>query len=480
MVEGEERRPQLLRDSVWLTAADLISISAGLVGQVILTHALLSEEYGLFVVLIDAFALMFMLIDAGLPTIITRDIPRARGQARDLVHRTLKIQAILAAIFLPIGLVSGFLIWPDIPALLLICCSLIPIFHIFTYAHRSALRALGEARQEAVVKVLERLVVTSGYAILLWNGVSNPTWYALSFLSGVIISLGYAVWQGERTTLRYTGEEGEDVLLDAKQLLLSALPFAVTLGILPLLGRMEKVMLASWDTYSSAALFHVAYLAYLAGLTVPQAMRAAFLPILGDSRKESQVTLNEVRKARKLVNLLIPIGMIGGAIVVYFLFPLAFPEQYNDGSMGRTAFELFLLMLAGWAATMLAVPTYVEVCAGKRPWLFTRMLGEAAVIAVIVAVFTIPAWGVMGAVVSSISAAIALLFSSIHHSNTGFDANQGYMLTSVLCFSAAVLIVWLGVNNAVSVPISIVIGIILCLAPWMLMKPEFKISPECE
>ena len=134
MAEGEERRPQLLRDSVWLTTADLISISAGLLGQVILTHALLSEEYGLFVVLIDAFALMFMLIDAGLPTIITRDIPRARGQARDLVHRTLKIQAFLAAIFLPIGLFSGFLIWPDIPALLLICCSLIPIFHIFTYA----------------------------------------------------------------------------------------------------------------------------------------------------------------------------------------------------------------------------------------------------------------------------------------------------------------------------------------------------------
>ena len=106
MAEAETRRPELVRDTFWLSAADLFSIAGGLLGQVILTHALLTEDYGLYVVLIDAFALMFMLVDAGLPTIITRDVPRSRGQGRSLVHRTLRIHAVITAIFLPVGLLA--------------------------------------------------------------------------------------------------------------------------------------------------------------------------------------------------------------------------------------------------------------------------------------------------------------------------------------------------------------------------------------
>ena len=482
MAEAEGRRPELIRDTTWLTAADLFSITAGLIGQVILTHALLTEDYGLLVVLIDAFALMFMLVDAGLPTIITRDVPRSRGQGRALVHRTLKIQAVIAAGFLPIGILSGFIIWPDVPALLLLCCALIPIVHIFTYAHRSVLRALGEARQEALVKVIERVVVTSGYALLLWNGVSNPSFYALAFLIGVSCSLGWAVWHGERVSKQASGDidEDENILLSSRELLISALPFAITLGILPLIGRMEKIFLAVWDSYSSAALFHVAYIAYLAGLTLPQAMRAAFLPILGDTRNEPDKTLSEVRRARRLSNLLIPPGLILGTLVVWLILPLAFPEQYNDGSLGMSAFEIFLLLLTGWAFTMLAAPTYVEVCAGERPWIFTLMLAEAAGAAVLAAVLTIPVWGLMGAVFSSIIASLALLASSIFHSRTGLDGPLSPWLFNVIGIFSAVFIPYLGISEYLPLIPCLLVGVILSFTPWYTVWPWTSTEAEAE
>ena len=480
MAEAEGRRPELIRDTTWLTAADLLSITGGLIGQVILTHALLTEDYGLLVVLIDAFALMFMLVDAGLPTIITRDVPRSRGQGRALVHRTLKIQAVIAAIFLPVGILSGILIWPDIPTMLLLCCAIIPIVHIFTYAHRSVLRALGEARQEALVKVIERIVVTSGYALLLWNGVSDPSLYALAFLIGVCCSLAWAIWHGERVSKGALNDDGENILLSPRELLISALPFAVTLGILPLIGRMEKVFLAVWDSYSSAALFHIAYIAYLAGLSLPQALRAAFLPILGDARNEMDKTLAEVRRARRLSNLLIPPGLILGAIIVWLLLPMAFPEQYNDGSLGMSAFEIFLLLLTGWAFTMLAAPTYVEVCAGERPWMFTLMLAEAAGVAVLAAVLTIPAWGLMGAVFSSIIASLALLAASIFHSRTGLDGGISPWLFNVLGIFLAVFIPYLGISENLPLIPCLLVGLILSFTPWYTAWPWGSTLLEAE
>ena len=68
------RRPKLARDTVWLASSDGLAIIFGLIGQVILAKALLQSEYGLLVVILDAFATMYILIDAGLPTIIARDV----------------------------------------------------------------------------------------------------------------------------------------------------------------------------------------------------------------------------------------------------------------------------------------------------------------------------------------------------------------------------------------------------------------------
>jgi hypothetical protein len=243
---------------------------------------------------------------------------------------------------------------------------------------------------------------------------------------------------------------------------------------------MEKVFLAVWDSYSSAALFHVAYIAYLAGLSLPQALRAAFLPILGDARNEPDKTLAEVRRARRLSNLLIPPGLILGAIIVWLLLPMAFPEQYNDGSLGMSAFEIFLLLLTGWAFTMLAAPTYVEVCAGQRPWMFTLMLAEAAGVAVLAAVLTIPAWGLMGAVFSSIIASLALLAASILHSRTGLDGGIYPWLFNAGGIFFAVYIPYLGISENLPLIPCLLVGIILCFTPWYTAWPWGPTSAEAE
>jgi len=426
------RRPELVRDSSWLAGSDLMVVALGLVGQAFLAKSLLRSDFGLMVVLIDAFAVMFLFIDAGLPTIITRDVPRARHQCRALVGQTYRIQAVLCLVMLPPGLLIGFSLWPAAPTELLLACSGIAIVHVFTYAPRSALRALGEARQEAIVKLIERVVVTSGYGLLTWVGITSPTYYASAFLLGVVLSLVYALFAASRQwmlALIPIGEHGtsqesrENILLSNKELILSALPFAITLGIIPLIGRFEKLLLSAYHGTAEVAVFHVAFLAYLAGLTLPQAIRAAMLPILGQIRTDISATRSEIRKARRIILWLIPLGLVGGVVVVKLLMQVAFSDYVDD------SYGLFLILLAGWAITMLTAPNYVAVQAGANPWRFTLMLFIGVSIAIISALAFIPELGVVGAAYSSVIGALALgvvavVFSG-EFSNTSSDVTLG-------------------------------------------------------
>ena len=62
---------------------------------------------------------------------------------------------------------------------------------------------------------------------------------------------------------------------------------------------------------------------------------------------------------------ILPIGLFGGALLIHFLLPIAFPEQYTDDSIGPSAVELFMILLIGWCLTLLATPSYTALQAGK-------------------------------------------------------------------------------------------------------------------
>ena len=274
------RRPKLARDTVWLASSDGLAIILGLIGQVILAKALLQSDYGLLVVILDAFATMYILIDAGLPTILARDVPRSPGASKQAVRRVLKLQAFIAIPFLLMSAFVSTSIWDDAPLELLLACAIIAFGHIMSYPHKAMLRALGEARIESFLKLLERAITTFLYWVFLTKDYDSPTIYAWGFSIGVFISLIGTLWIGERLARDENGKLSDDWKSN-KSLFIAALPFAVTLGILPYVTKLEKFLLAALTNYDDVSLYHVAQLAWIAGLMLPQAMRAALLPYLG-------------------------------------------------------------------------------------------------------------------------------------------------------------------------------------------------------
>jgi O-antigen/teichoic acid export membrane protein len=401
------RRPKLARDTVWLASSDGLAIVLGLIGQVILAKALLQSDYGLLVVILDAFATMYILIDAGLPTILARDVPRVPGASKKAVRRVLKLQTMIALPFILISAITSSMIWDDVPATLLLACGVVALGHIMSYPHRSMLRALGEARIESILKLVERIVTTGLYYVFFIKGYESPTIYAFGFSIGVFISLIGILVVGERLAR----DDGSDLPPDwnsNKSLFIAALPFAITLGILPYVTRLEKFLLAGLSSYDDVSLYHVAQLAWIAGLMLPQAMRSALLPYLGEARDKPKLFSKRMLIAHHWTLVLLPVGLVAGHLIVSLSIPRFFDSDYSQ------AVEVFDILLAGWAMTLLSIPWYVALQAGHNPWRFTILISLVVVAAAISGWMLIPEYGVMGAAWASlIGCSFMLSFSKL-------------------------------------------------------------------
>jgi O-antigen/teichoic acid export membrane protein len=436
------------RDSSWLIGSDLIAIFLALAGQIVLTKALLTESYGIYIIALDAFATFFLIIDLGLPTLIARDGANDVGKIWPSIIRVYRLQFLCAIPFVFLAFIGVPILieeWKDYIGLMVVC-SAIAIIHIASYAPRSGLRAAGQAKLEAWSKVVERVIAVAGYYALYSMGSSSVTAFAMVFLigaiGGLIVAIGLSYNILPKVALCEVDDWSKlgDSWKDNKTLLLQALPFAITLGVLPYVVRIEKFIVAGEIGVDAAAIFHVAQLAWLAGLVVPQALRAALLPVLGEVRGHSVRFQSALENSLSLCLGLLPIGLFAGAGIVYFLLPLAFPEQYTDGSLGASAIDLFMILLAGWCLTLLSTPTYTALQAGEKPWKFTLFIGLVVVFALIIG-FLLIDWrsevsqgaGLFAAAIASTISSLFLFFMSIH-----LSSNWDLLLRKKKEFSVAI------------------------------------------
>lgn len=418
------RRPSSGRDAGWLVGADLVAVALAFIGQIVLTHALLVEHYGWMVLAIDLFASLFLVIDLGLPTLLARDGSRAPELVRPAVWRIYRLQLIVSIPFVVIALVFHPQDWINLnpPSSVLILAGLIALAHVASYAPRSGLRVLGEARLEATSKVVERLVTTIGYVTLFYLGSTSVTAYTVVFFAGAVVgwllALVLVILRAPRNTGVMDWSRFNPSWTSNKVLLYAALPFAITLGVLPYVVRIEKFMIAKSQGSEVAAVFHVAQLAWLAGLVVPTAMRAALLPVLGASIDDELQHRREMEKALDMSFGILPFGLYGGALLVAVFAPIAFPSEYFDSTYGASAVDLFYVLLFGWAMTLMATPTYTAVMAGANSWRFTQFIVLVLAVAVVLGglfILTIPSSASQrlygAAFASSMTASFLLLIS---------------------------------------------------------------------
>ena len=370
---GEEvsRRVRLERDTLWLSAADMAALVVGIAVHVVLTQTFTDGDYGRWILLLDLFYVTATIVDLGLPTLIGRDGERLGSGAHDLVHRCLQIQVRFA---LPIIALSGFIGWMWIGesttwlvASLILALS--ACVQILTYAHRAALRALGESRQEALVRFVDRGATAAGIVLAAWQFGAHPIALALATFFGPLGAMLIAVRLGEkRLSTASDGVEIETSDATGRSLINLGLPFLFAAIALVANVRIEKLMLGLLSTTVSVEVYQIAWLAFIAGYAPILSVRAVMLSWFGEVRNDAEKMLYRAKRAAILIGIAsIPGFLIGGWIGMEALVAV-FPD-YAD-----KATDVFSWLLVAWVLALFASVPLTLVQVSEKPLRYAGLL----------------------------------------------------------------------------------------------------------
>ena len=364
------RRVRLERDTLWLSTADMAALLVGIAVHVILTRTFTDGDYGRWVLLLDLFYVTATIVDLGLPTLIGRDGERLGGAAHDLVHRCLRMQIRFA---LPIIVISGLLgwIWIGDSKSWLIASFILALsacVQILTYAHRAALRALGESRQEALVRFVDRGATAAGIVLAASQFGAHPIALALATFVGPLGAVLIAIWLGEQRLASATGGmEIETTTADGRGLIGLGAPFLLAAIALVANVRIEKLMLGLISTPIQVEIFQIAWLAFIAGYAPILSIRAVMLSWFGEVRDDTEKMWYRAKRAAMLIGVAaIPGFFIGGLIGVEALMAV-FPDYAE-------ATTVFSWMLYAWILALFASVPLTLVQVSERPLRYAALL----------------------------------------------------------------------------------------------------------
>ena len=370
------RRVRLERDTLWLSTADLAALLVGLAVHVVLTRTFTEGDYGRWVLLLDLFYVTATIVDLGLPTLIGRDGERLGAGAHNLVHRCIRIQI---RISLPIILIGGVIGWMWVGEstdwlIASVILALSACVQILTYAHRAALRALGESRQEALVRFVDRGATALGIVLVVYQFGANPIPLAMATFLGPLGAMLIAIRLGEKLLSKAEpGEALETSIADGRTLVNLGLPFLLAAVALVANVRVEKLMLGTLSSTISVEIFQIAWLAFIAGYAPILSIRAVMLSWFGEVRDEREKMWYRAKRATILIaTCSIPGYFIGGWMGVEALV-YVFPD-YADKATAVFSSLLFVWVLALFASVPL---TLVQV--SERPLRYAALLWSGIV-----------------------------------------------------------------------------------------------------
>jgi O-antigen/teichoic acid export membrane protein len=421
---GRKVVPQ--RDTLWLSGADAVNLFFGVVIHIVLTRALLSDSYGKFVLLLDFFHVCVILVDLGLPTLIGRDGGRLGNRLPSFIKRVGKVQVKPTLVLVLLIHIAVFALISKVESEWLIAAFLLlmsAIIQVFTYSFRAGLRAMGEARAEAVVRIVDRGAV----AMLMWFWAGDLVDFSVATVVGPMLSFAVAIGYVQFVLAPRLGEPDENLPetadMDNRELMRTALPFLIAGAALVINVRIEKLLLGVFATPADVAIFQIAWLGFIAGYGPVLSLRAVLTSWFGEVRNDLEKLTHRYKKAFFATAILAPIGVGIGLLVGPFALEALFPEY------AELAEKPFLTLLIAWLFHTMASPSLALIQVGEKPWNYTRILWLGILLSTATCVMLLPTQSdaAGSAAIAACCGALfvfALAFTSVKSGLTGVEPPQ--------------------------------------------------------
>jgi O-antigen/teichoic acid export membrane protein len=437
--------------------AAVLAIAA--VSIVVLTRYLGPDDYGRYALALSFMQLFGVLADAGLTTIVVRELSRDRARAHELMANALTLRLVLALATIALaGLVSLLLPYePDVRTAILIAG--VPLLlGSLNSAITAVLQADLRMARAAVADVVGRLAAFAAVLVVVWldlgfhaavgaAGVGAAvtlvtTWLLVRKLAPVRMAASAEVW---------------------RPLLRTSLPVGLALALNEMYVRADTVIISIYRDFDEVGLYSLAYRVLELTTVLGAAFLTSIFPVIARRAREGRL--------RESVQVAWDVFVIAGAALAACGAAVA-PELIRVAGgpdFADAADPLRVLLVAGAIAFVNGVIGYTLIAVDRQRnalWLnATGLLVNVALNLVLV-----PAYGIVAAAVVTLFSELLVLAGSLWlaRRHLGFVPGAGVVPAALVAAgaTAGVLLV-LPDTLALLVPVGALLygGLVYALSP---------------
>jgi len=380
---------RVVKNSVWLLTAEMVSKILALAIQIAAARYLGEKGFGIFAFAFAATGILMIFADTGINQLLTREIARRPGRIGDDMGNAFTLKGVLSLAALAV--LFGFPLATAMdPATRLVVWSIGVALLVNGYAdiYIAVFRAREQMSLVAVLMMVQRgLFFILGLAVLLMG--YRVTVFALAFLAAAFINLALA---RQQMRMHYGLQPWEWEWQRVKEIFWSALPIGGVILFSYIYFRIDSVMLYYLRGESETGWYSAAFKLVEGVVLLIAAIRGALFPLLSRTYAENSARFQRIWREAARYLLLIGLPVAAGiALLAPRLTALFYGESY-----GPSGHALRLLALAIPFLCLSDIASCLLVSADRTQKIF-RVVGAGAAFNIICNFLLIPRWGLAGA-----------------------------------------------------------------------------------
>ncbi len=351
------RKEALETSTRLLIAGHVVGLVCSFASTILVVRLLSYETYASFVLTLAVMVTAMLSVQWGYATILPRYLGQTPEHGRLLCRRALIIQVPIALLLLGVGLIIITFLETGIFGVMEAGILGIGLAALgLRKSLDSTFRTIGYTSREAVLIIIERAGTLLALLILgiVQNDATLTVCIGISF--GPVFALAVSVfWYFD---LRLN--DPVSISPSAKQLFSEGLPYVLIVAIVPLIGDMDKFVLAFLDLDSELPIYDVAWRLQMAGATLVIAIQGTLLTAIArdlhSPKQLHNIRILSSRSTSRIVALGLAVGPVAGIVLV----PIMFGQEYSSAA------DVLILLIAAWSVCMMTSPLLVGVRAGCR------------------------------------------------------------------------------------------------------------------
>lgn len=397
---------RIVKNFFSLVSAQIVTALLGFAVTVYLARILEATNFGK-ICFAQAILVYFMLIaNLGLKTLGTREVARNRERIKDYVNNILTLRLFLAFIsFLLLVVFVTFIPQPVETRHLIFLYGL----SLFPFALLTEWTFQGIERMEFIglSRILNKLL----YVLLIFLLVKSAKQLLVIpclWLLGSLTAAGFLIFifikQFGRIRLRINIPFWKDLL---KQ----SLPMGAAFIMIQIYYNFDTVMLGFIKGDKVVGWYNAAYKIILFLILLGGSFGATILPVISKYFKESLKKLEKFLSYSSKLTIFISLPLaVGGAILARPIMNLLYGSQYNNGII---AFQILI-----WSVftVFTNIPFAFSLLACDRQKEYMYSVSAGAVVNILLNLYLIPKYSLIGAAAATIVAEIVVLSMLYHYS----------------------------------------------------------------